>query len=132
MGLQLRVVWAFQWLSHSITPWTKLKAGTLDLVDTMPTQTGKSFMHGPDKSIEPVVFSQGELNSLGSGRFNLSSETCNNYPLQIFSSLIIELSSEELGVRTLQMFRKLVQIPLKDKVSSIPQLIKLVVLHVHL
>src|SRR3954465_885506 len=57
LGLQLGVVWGFQWLSFSITPWTKLKASTLDLVDTLPTQAGKSFLHGPGKSIEPVVLS---------------------------------------------------------------------------
>src|SRR3954462_11947036 len=78
LSLQLRVVLGFQWLSISITPWEKLKASTLDLIDALPTQTGKSFLHGPGKSIEPVVFSQGKLNSLSSGRFNLSSETCNN------------------------------------------------------
>src|SRR3954468_16552822 len=102
------------------------------MIDALPTQTGKSFLHGPGKSIEPVVFPQGKLNSLRSGSFNLSSDTCKKFPLQVFSSLIIELSSEERGVRTLQKLRKLVQIPLKDKVSSIPQLVKLYVLHVHL
>src|SRR4051812_1476608 len=78
LSLQLGVVWGFQWLSICITPWAKLKASTLDLIDALPTQTGKSFLHCSSKSIEPVVFPQGELNSLRSGRFSLSSETCNN------------------------------------------------------
>src|SRR3954470_22871966 len=64
LTLQLVVVWGLQWMSHSIMPWVELKAGTLDLIDTLPTQTGKSFLHGPGKSIDPVVLSQGELNSL--------------------------------------------------------------------
>src|SRR4051812_20378888 len=78
LGLQLGVVWGFQWLTICITSWAKLKASTLDLIDALPTQTGKSFLHCSGKSIEPVVFPQGKLNPLHSGRFNLYSEACNN------------------------------------------------------
>src|SRR3954463_3285360 len=78
LSIQLGVVWGFQGLSICITPWAKLKASTLDLIDALPTQTGKSFLHCSGTSIKSVVFPQGELNSLRSGRFNLSSETCNN------------------------------------------------------
>src|SRR4051812_14162596 len=78
LSLQLGVVWGFQWLAICITPWENLKASTLDLIDALPTQTGNSFMHCSSKSIEPVVFPQGKLNSLRSGRFNISSEACNN------------------------------------------------------
>src|SRR3954463_2572372 len=78
LSLQLGVGWGFQWLAICITPWAKLKASTLDLIDALPTQTGKSFWHCSGNSIEAFVVPQVKLNSLRSGRFNLSSETSNN------------------------------------------------------
>src|SRR4051812_44881248 len=49
--LQLWVSSYLQWLYHSITPCAVLKASTLDLIDALPTQTGKRLLHSPGELI---------------------------------------------------------------------------------
>ena len=97
--VHLRVRWHGYWPSHGVMSWVVKEASVLDLIHILSTQTGKCFLHGFGYSIHPIVPPHRKPYGFPNWGSQLSSQICSNYPLRLFSRLIIEWYSKELGIR---------------------------------